>query len=174
MDSGYKETVLLQLPYFDTIRMHVIDPLHNLFLGTAKHVFRMWVDRNILINASLKLTDERARSVNIASDSGRLPHGFASNWTSFTGHEWKLWTVVCLMSVLEGVLPEPHISIWQHFVLAWQVICKSPVSTKQLNTACLKFKRFGTFVAQEYGKEAITPNMHMQDCLLDYGTVYVI
>ena len=35
-DVRYSEP--LRLPYFDCVRFTVIDPMHNLFLGTAKHV----------------------------------------------------------------------------------------------------------------------------------------
>ncbi len=31
------DTLLLELPYYDIVRCHVIDPMHNLLLGTAKH-----------------------------------------------------------------------------------------------------------------------------------------
>ena len=34
---GCRYSVLLKLPYFNPIRMLAIDPMHNLFLGTAKH-----------------------------------------------------------------------------------------------------------------------------------------
>ena len=35
---GIRYSVLLELPYFDAARMCVIDPMHNLLLGTAKHM----------------------------------------------------------------------------------------------------------------------------------------
>ena len=31
-------TELLRLPYFDTMRFSVVDLMHNILLGTAKHV----------------------------------------------------------------------------------------------------------------------------------------
>lgn len=31
-------------PYYDPIRFAVIDPMHNLYLGTAKHVLSIWKD----------------------------------------------------------------------------------------------------------------------------------
>ena len=34
---GVRYSMLLDLPYFDPIRFHVIDPMNNLLLGTAKH-----------------------------------------------------------------------------------------------------------------------------------------
>ncbi len=41
-EHGCRYSVLLQLPYFDPIRMCVIDPIHNLLLGTAKHMLSVW------------------------------------------------------------------------------------------------------------------------------------
>ena len=37
-ESGIKYTSLIELPYFDPIRFTIVDPTHNLFLGTAKYV----------------------------------------------------------------------------------------------------------------------------------------
>ena len=35
---GVRSFVLLRLPYFNPIRFHVLDPMHNLLLGTAKRM----------------------------------------------------------------------------------------------------------------------------------------
>ena len=45
---GCRFSVLLQLPYFDPIRMATVDPMHNLFLGTAKHMIRVWKEVGLL------------------------------------------------------------------------------------------------------------------------------
>jgi len=29
---------MLELPYFDPIQMCIVDPMHNLLLGTARHI----------------------------------------------------------------------------------------------------------------------------------------
>ncbi len=39
---GLRYSELLRLPYFNIVRCHMIDPMHNLFLGTAKHVTTLW------------------------------------------------------------------------------------------------------------------------------------
>ena len=39
---GCRYSILLDLPYFDPVRMTIIDPMHNLFLGTAKHMLKMY------------------------------------------------------------------------------------------------------------------------------------
>ena len=38
--TGCHYSVLLSLPYFDVPRMLVVDPMHNLFLGSAKHYMK--------------------------------------------------------------------------------------------------------------------------------------
>ena len=46
--SGCRYSELLLLPYFDAPRMLIIDPMHNLYLGTAKYFFK-----NILISKGI-------------------------------------------------------------------------------------------------------------------------
>ena len=45
---GTRYTELLRLPYFDSVRFTIIDPMHNLFLGTAKRMLEIWLDENKL------------------------------------------------------------------------------------------------------------------------------
>ncbi len=40
-EHGCRYSCLLELPYFDPVAMCVIDPMHNLLLGTAKHMVRI-------------------------------------------------------------------------------------------------------------------------------------
>ena len=41
---GVRYSVLLSLPYFDPVRFTVVDPMHYLYLGSGKHVFKVWMD----------------------------------------------------------------------------------------------------------------------------------
>jgi len=45
---GVYYSCLLQLEYFDAVRFTAIDPMHNLFLGTARNVFKPRVKKNLL------------------------------------------------------------------------------------------------------------------------------
>ena len=45
---GVRYSSLLELPYFDPIRFHAIDPMHILLLGTAKHMMQVWTKLGIL------------------------------------------------------------------------------------------------------------------------------
>lgn len=52
---GVRYSVLLALAYFDSVKFTVIDPMHNLFLGTGKHIFKVWVELGYLTSAELTL-----------------------------------------------------------------------------------------------------------------------
>ena len=48
-------SVLLELEYFNAGRVTVIDPMHNLFLGTAKRMFQLWLERDLTKSKLKKL-----------------------------------------------------------------------------------------------------------------------
>ena len=47
-NHGCRYSVLLELPYYEAIRMCVVDPMHNLLLGTAQHVVSVWNQSKLL------------------------------------------------------------------------------------------------------------------------------
>ena len=71
--NGSRFSELHRLSYFDPVRMHTVDPMHNLYLGTAKHVFLTWIDMGILTPAKLKEVDEKMGKIKVPSDIGRIP-----------------------------------------------------------------------------------------------------
>ena len=46
---GVRYSCLIQLPHFDPIKFAIVDPMHNLLLGTAKHVLFVWIKKGILL-----------------------------------------------------------------------------------------------------------------------------
>ena len=47
-EYGARYSVLFELPYYNCIRSVPIDPMHNLFLGTAKHIMNTWKSLELL------------------------------------------------------------------------------------------------------------------------------
>ena len=75
------ESELLKLPYFDPVRMSIIDPMHNLYLGTAKSILKnVWLDRGVLTKDDLANIQKRVDSCNIPSMVGRIPLKIACHW----------------------------------------------------------------------------------------------
>ena len=176
-EHGIRYTCLLQLPYFDASRMCIIDPMHNLLLGTAKRAVELWKDAGIL--QSKELAEVQAKVdcfICPNNDMGRMPSKIASSFAGFTADQWRNWTVFFSLFSLKGILPPPHYQCWLLFVKACFLLCRRRIDADQLsdadtflNTFCLKF-------ASIYGKDNCTINMHLhghlQECVKDYGPVY--
>ena len=75
-DFGTRYSVLLELVYFDPIRMTALDPMHNLFLGTAKHMMSVWKTKKLLCDEDFKLIQENMEPFECPSDIDRLPKKF--------------------------------------------------------------------------------------------------
>jgi len=92
-ELGCRYSTLLELPYFDPIRMLIIDPMHNLFLGTAKDMVRkIWIENGYLDTNKLGIIEQRLSEINIPStvSFGRLPLSM-DPCTKLTAEQWKNW-----------------------------------------------------------------------------------
>ena len=49
----------MQPEYFDAMRITSIDPMYNLFLGTAKYVFKLSVKKNLLRKKELDILEQK-------------------------------------------------------------------------------------------------------------------
>lgn len=130
---GVRYTALLRLAYYDSIRFCVIDPMHNLFLGTAKIIFKLWIEQEVLSSSDLKKLDSKIASMKLLTDIGRIPTNISSNYGSFTAEEWRNWTMIVSMFALKDILPEDHIKCWETFVLACRALCKPFITLSDIN-----------------------------------------
>ena len=89
---GVHLSALTKLEYFDCVRFHIIDPMHNLFLGTAKYVLKLWTE-NVPSKEQLKEIGGKIEELNTATSMGQSPPKIASNHGNFTAEEWKNWTL---------------------------------------------------------------------------------
>ena len=76
--------------------MLVIDPMHCLFLGLAKHFFKkVFIGRGILSEADLSTIQKRVDAMSVPSDIGRIPHKIERAFYSFTADQYK--TGLCII-----------------------------------------------------------------------------
>ena len=173
---GARYSELLRLPYFDCIRFTIVDPMHNLFLGTAKRMIEMWLEMSILTQADLEHVQSKVDSSNVPSYLGRLPFKIAKSFSGFTAEQWKTWVIIFSPFALFGHLPDAHYRFWLKFVKACKILCQPMIRISDVGIAHDLLVKFGREVEETYGKERITPNMHMHthlaDCILDYGPIY--
>ncbi|XP_048255122.1 uncharacterized protein LOC125381851 [Haliotis rufescens] len=174
--SGYRYTALLELPYFEPSRMSAIDPMHNLFLGTAKKLFGHWVEKEILSSGNLSEISSKIQSINVTSEVGRIPTNIATNYGQMTAKEWKNWVLVYSLICLKGLLPVNHLRAWQTFVLACRHYCQPCISNINIGIAGRLMVKFCNQVSELYGAHFLTPNMHLhchlEESVRSFGSIY--
>ena len=135
-ESGCRYSVLLKLPYFDAPRMLIVDPMHNLFLGTAKHFLKtVWIERGIISDSQFSAIQCRIDSSMVPSDIGRIPYKVRSGFSSFTADQWKNWTIHFSLLVLHDILSGENLECWRHFVLACRILCCKQLTIDQVRLA---------------------------------------
>jgi len=174
---GCRYSSLLKLPYFDPPRMLAIDPMHNLFLGIAKHHLQsVWIKREMLGDVEFKLIQERVDKMVVPCDIGRLPVKILSGFSSFTADQFKNWVIHYSIIALHGLLSSNDIECWRTFVLGSRILCSQSVTTEKVKLADLLLLQFCRRTQRQYGEELITPNLHLSchlcECVLDFGPLH--
>lgn len=150
--------------------------MHNLFLGTSKHIMMLWKDRSIITKDHFKIMQERIDQINVPLDIGRIPHKIESSMASLTADQWKNWTCIYSLYVLHDILPQEHLNCWWLFVQACILICHPILSNDiicKIDELLLSFcKAFESL----YGDDSCTINIHLHchvaECLQDYGPAH--
>ena len=170
---GLRYSVLLHLPYFDPVRFTAIDTMHNLYLGTGKHAFKVWVSTNIVNNENLAEIDRKADLFQVPLGVGRLPVNISSNYGGFKADQWRTWITVYSPVVLKGILPNDHLQCWLIFVRACNILSQRIVKLSDLSTADLLLLNYCKKFEELYGKENCTMNLHLhlhiKETMLDFG-----
>ena len=167
LENGCRFTELMYLPYYDCIRYTIIDPMHNLLLGTAKHILQtQWIENGLISKQDLDIIQERIGSYILPMNAGRIPRKISSSFYNLTADEWKNWTLLFSLIVLNDILPAEHVACWKLFVSACQIYC-------------MILRKLGNIfrsAEQLYGSKFLTLNMHLHlhlsDCYKDYGPCY--
>lgn len=173
-ELGCRYSSLLELPYFDAPTMLVIDPMHCLFLGLAKHFFkRIFIEGEILSEADLTTIQNRVNEMAVPSDIGRIPQNIESSFYHFTADQYKNWVVHYSIICLHGLLSSENMECWRHFVLPCRLLCRPTLTLQDVALADALLLQFCRRTERLFGKDTITPNTHMSchlyECIRDYG-----
>ena len=175
-EFGCRYSSLLKLSYFNPITMVLIDPMHNLFLGTAKHmIHNVYIKHGFLDKQAIDRIHKRIEKVVLPSNLGRMPTQIDSRAT-YTAEQWKNWTIYFSIFCFHDLLSKPQIECWRHFVLACRYLCKKTLTETDITIADSLLLRFCSRTEQLFGSNVVTPNMHMHghlsECVRDYGPLH--
>lgn len=170
---GLHYSVLLGLPYFDPVRFTAIDTMHNLYLGTGKHSFKVWINKGLLTEVSLSEIDQRAKLIQVPSGIGRLPTNISSNYGGFKADQWRTWITIYSPVLLKGILPNEHLQCWMIYVRACSILSQRILKKSDLATADLLLLKYCEKFQELYGEDNCTMNLHLhlhlKETFLDFG-----
>lgn len=173
---GLRYSVLTRLPYFSPPRMTIIDPMHNLFLGTAKYILNVWKELKFLTTDDFVEIQALVDRFVAPSDIGRIPLKISSGFADFTADQWRNWILYYSLPSLKNRLLFRHYNLWLIFVKACHLLCRRTITANQLEEADSLILQFCQTYVDLYGKQYCTPNLHLHghlaSCVQDYGPVY--
>ncbi|KAL1931076.1 hypothetical protein VTP01DRAFT_10213 [Rhizomucor pusillus] len=92
-ETGTRWSELHHLQHFDVARCTVIDPMHNLSLGTANRMSELWMELGILTPQALTAMEKSTAGILIQPDMDSLSNGkIAIGFASMKAAEWKSWS----------------------------------------------------------------------------------
>lgn len=130
---GCRYSVFLDLPYYNSPRFLIVDPMHNLFLGTGKRMVNVCMDFNLLTSKNFLQVQSFVDSITVPSDVGRIPHKIESGFAGFKADQFKTWITLFSIPALYSVgFSGEHLECWRHFVLACRILCKQVLSNDDI------------------------------------------
>lgn len=78
--------------------------MHNLYLGTAKHMVKVWREKGLIKQEHLALILTKIDELNVPFGVGRIPYKVGSNFAGMTADQWMNWTNVYSLYALNQVL----------------------------------------------------------------------
>ena len=98
--------------------MCIVNPMHNLLLGTAKRLMKKWMALEILDEKKLISVQKAVDGFMTPTDIGCVSLKIASKFSGFTAEQWKCWVLYFSSPLLKPLLPAVHYDCWHKFVRA--------------------------------------------------------
>ena len=160
-DYGIRYSTLIDLPYFNPITFAVVDPMHNLLLGTAKNMIQTWLEKEVLNRVNFEEIEQIVSKIYTPRDVGRIPTKIASGFAGFTADQWRNWVTIYSPVALKGIIPNDHLRCWLLYVRACCLLCTRTITTSEVIQADRYLLKFCQQFALLYGEDRCTPNMHL-------------
>ena len=141
----------------------LIDPMHNLLLGSAKTFTKLWIQHSCQ-SGDFALIQKAVDAFVTPSGIGRLPRKVESGFSNFKAEQWKNWILVFSIICFKPVLSSSQ---------ACSLLCSRVLTKHATNHADMLIHHYCSLFEAEFGKEYCYPNLHMhchlKECLLDFG-----
>ena len=135
--------------------------MHNLFLGTSKHCFEVWIEKSLLSKHTLIDIESKAKMFSVPAGIGRLPCSFSSCYVAFTATQWKNWTTIYSPVILKTILSPDDLRCWLLYVCSCSILCQHCILQSDITSADMFLQQFCRHFERFYGGTSCTFNMHL-------------
>lgn len=170
---GVRYTALLGLPYYNAVNFCVIDPMHNILLGSAKTFTKLWKERSAFND--FETIQSAVDQFVVPSGIGRLPRKIVggNGFANFKAEEWKNWILIYSLICFKPVLSAELYSLWIKFAQACALLCSRAITGNNIELSDQNIHQYCCLFERIFGKEKCYPNLHLhrhlKQCFLDYG-----
>ncbi|OAD70534.1 hypothetical protein PHYBLDRAFT_171283 [Phycomyces blakesleeanus NRRL 1555(-)] len=158
------------------LRGTIIDPMHNLFLGTPKRMMDRWVDKKTIGAEEFAAMEKIAETMVLPRDYTKLTSKIGKGFPYMKADDWKSWVLVYSPVLLHGVLPFEMYNNWMNFVRACRYLIKPSITFDEVNSAHDYLEMFCKKATELYTPTILTCNMHLHlhlcETIRDFGPVY--
>ena len=170
---GVRYTVLISLLYYDAIRFTIVDPMHNLLLGSAKTFIGLLKLDKILQTSEYEKIQFVIDNFVIPAGIGRLPHKVEHGFANLKAEEWKNWILIFSLVALKPLVDRSIYSLWILFVQACSLLRSRVITSDAIERADKLIHKYCCLFEEVFGKDKCYPNLHLhchlKDCFLDHG-----
>ena len=141
--------------------MLIIDPMHNLYLGSARTIFhKVWMQ-------------QLSKAAILIRFLIRFSHLPSPTEYSLTAEQWMLWVNYFSIYYMHGIISDEELECWRPFILASRLLSSSCVSKENIWLADALLLSFCSRFECIYGSQAVKSNVHthghLTECDKDYG-----
>jgi hypothetical protein len=178
MKHGCRHSVILNLPYFNSILSHTIDAMHTFCLGVAEQ----FISRTLLdVKSELIQEMEKVmQSFSLPPGVGELGASKLSLMASFNNaYQWRTWILYHSTFVFQRIESEyPDLfRCWLWFVRASRIFFSWSLTREEIEEAQASLDEFVFAYASIFSNLPITINIHnlhhFGDCVKRYGPASV-
>ncbi|KAG2192673.1 hypothetical protein INT47_009243 [Mucor saturninus] len=176
VENGVRWSELHRLAYFEPVRATIVDPMHNLFLGTAKRMMEKWILCGHLDDNDLCEMQVEANTITLPSEYASLTTKIAKGFPFMKADEWKSWCLIYSPVVLKGRLEDDLFANWIEFVDACRLLTKPTITEEEIELAHGSLERFCGGCEELYEHDVLSPNMHLhlhlKETINNFGPIY--
>ncbi|OAD81216.1 hypothetical protein PHYBLDRAFT_161840 [Phycomyces blakesleeanus NRRL 1555(-)] len=162
-------------PSFE-MRATIIDPMHNLFLRTAKRMMDIWIANNLLDDKDFVEMQEEANRMVLPVGYMTLKIKIGKKFPFMKADEWKSWCLIYSLVLLKTCLRDDLLGNWIHFVDACRELTKPSITKNEIKKAHKSLEEFCVGCEDFHKPDVFTQNMHLhlhlKETIENFGPIY--